>query len=61
MLKKQPYSAYFFYIMYIDVIHNVMHNTHMAVSYYTHNNLFIFCIHLRHILGQEHDLRLNSS
>ena len=37
MLKKQPYSACFFYIMYIDVIHNLMHNAHMAVSYYTHN------------------------
>ncbi len=39
MLKKQPYSACFFYILYIDVIHNLMHNTHMAVSYYTHNGL----------------------
>ena len=37
MLKKQPYSARFFYIMYIDVIHNLMHNTYMAVSHYTHN------------------------
>jgi hypothetical protein len=37
MLQKQPYSACFFYIMYIDVIHNLMHNAHMAVSYYTHN------------------------
>jgi hypothetical protein len=25
--------------MYIDVIHNLMHNIHMAVSYYTHNGL----------------------
>ena len=24
-------------LMYIDVIHNLMHNTHTAVSYYTHN------------------------
>jgi hypothetical protein len=22
--------------MYIDVMHNLMHNAHMAVSYYTH-------------------------
>ena len=32
MLKKQPYSACFFYIMYIDVIQNLMHNTHMAAT-----------------------------
>jgi hypothetical protein len=61
MLKRQPYSACFFYIVYIDVIHNLMHNTYMAVSYYTHNDLFIFRIHLRHILAHKQDLRHNAS
>ena len=42
MLKKQPYSARFLYIMYIDVIHNLMHNNHMAVSYYTYKDSLYF-------------------
>ena len=50
-VKEAALLSLFFYIMYIDVIHNLMHNTHMAVSYYTHNDLFIFHIHLRHILS----------
>ena len=62
MLKKQPYSAHFFYIIYIDVINNVMHNTHRTISCYTHINLFIFfCINLKHMLGHGQNLRYNSS
>ena len=61
MLKKQPYSAHFVYIIYIDVINNVMHNTHLTIANYTHINLFIFCINLRHMLGHGQNLRKNSS
>jgi hypothetical protein len=45
MLKKQPYSAYFFHIMYIDVIHNVIHNTYMHGSFILYTQLLVYILY----------------
>ena len=53
MLKKQPPSALFFYILYINLIRIAMHNTHIHM-YITNGKPFhiyryIYCIHLGQI------------